>query len=80
LKTNDITEEVRAKIAALNEIATKREQTLAQMALSWLLKDDRVTSVLTGASKISQIEENIAALNNLHFTSEELTKIEIALK
>lgn len=80
LKTNDITEEVRAKIAALNEIATNREQTLAQMALSWLLKDDRVTSVLIGASKISQIEENVAALNKLNFTSEELSKIEIALK
>ena len=80
LKTDAITEEVRAKIGALNEIATKREQTLAQMALSWLLKDDRVTSVLIGASKVSQIEENVAALNKLHFTPEELSEIEIALK
>lgn len=80
LQTDEVTEEVRAKVAALTEITKERGQTLAQMALAWLLKDDRVTSVLIGASKVSQIEENVAALNKLHFTPEELSGIETALK
>lgn len=76
-----ITEEKLAKIRALNEIAAQRGQTLAEMALSWVLKDGVVTSVLIGASKSSQILDNIASLKNTCFSVEELTKInEIALE
>jgi L-glyceraldehyde 3-phosphate reductase len=67
------------KVKKLNEIALKRRQTLAQMALAWLLKDSRVTSVLIGASSVKQLEDNVAALNNLAFTNEEQTQIEIIL-
>jgi len=67
------------KVKLLNEIALKREQTLAQMALVWLLKDVRVTSVLIGASSVKQLEDNVAALNNLSFSSTELTQIELIL-
>ena len=52
---------------------------MAQMALAWILRDGRVTSVLIGASKVSQIEENAAALNNLDFTQEELKRIDVIL-
>ena len=58
----------------------ERDQTLAQMAIAWLLKDKRVTSVLVGASKVSQLKDNIATLQKLDFTSQELTKIETILK
>ena len=60
----------------LNKMAHARGQTMAQMALSWLLKDDRVTSVLIGASRPEQLEENVQALNNLRFTEEELKQID----
>ena len=60
----------------LNEMAEKRGQSMAQMALSWLLKDDRVTSVLIGASRPEQLDENVAALKNLRFTAEELAEID----
>ena len=60
----------------LSEMAQARGQTMAQMALSWLLKDARVTSVLIGASRPEQIEENVRALDNLHFTEDELKRIE----
>lgn len=63
-------------IKLLNELAEQRGQSLAQMALSWLLKDSRVTSVLIGASRPEQLEENCAALNNLTFTAAELTAID----
>ena len=63
-------------IRALNEIASSRGQTLAQMALAWVLKDDRVTSALIGASRPSQVVDCVGALNNLEFTPEELTEIE----
>ena len=76
LKESDITEEKVAKLKALNEIASKRGQTLAQMALSWILKDDEVTSVLIGASRPSQIEENIKLLGHTSFTEEELKLID----
>ena len=59
----------------LNQIAAERGQSLSQMALAWVLRGGRVTSVLIGASKTSQIEENVAVLNNLEFTDEELGKI-----
>lgn len=54
----------------------ERGQTLAEMALAWLLKDDRVTSVLVGASSVEQLLDNLKALNNISFTSEELERIE----
>jgi L-glyceraldehyde 3-phosphate reductase len=65
-----------AKIRALNEIAARRGQTLAQMALAWTLRDSRVTSTLVGASSVGQLEENVAALNSPGFSSEELAEID----
>jgi aryl-alcohol dehydrogenase-like predicted oxidoreductase len=67
------------KVKKLNEIAQKREQTLAQMALVWLLKDPRITSVLIGASSVEQLEDNVAALKNPKFTKDELKAIELIL-
>ena len=69
-------EEALLKIRALNEIATRRGQTLAQMALAWVLRDDRVTSALIGASSVGQLEENLAAADKLDFTDEELEEID----
>ena len=75
-----ITSEKLEKVRALNEIAAQRGQTLAEMALSWVLKDGVVTSVLIGASKSEQILDNITSLKNTCFSVEELTKInEISL-
>ncbi len=71
LKTEQITLENLEKVKALNEIALQRGQSLAQMAIAWILVDSRITSVLIGASKVSQIEDNIAALKKLEFTEEE---------
>ncbi|GCE30654.1 glyceraldehyde 3-phosphate reductase [Dictyobacter alpinus] len=65
-----------SKIKRLNKIAQERGQTLAQMALAWNLRLPAVTSVLIGASKVAQIEENVAALNNLEFSEEELKAID----
>ena len=65
-----------AKVRALNEIAQRRGQTLAQMALAWTLRDPRVTSTLIGASSVAQLEDNIAALENLSFSAEELDEID----
>lgn len=67
------------KVNKLNDIARKRGQSLAQMALVWLLKDARVTSVLIGASSVKQLEDNVAALNNKEFTNSELYQIEMIL-
>src|SRR5665648_298386 len=64
------------KVKKLNEIAQRRGQTLAQMALVWLLKDQRVSSVLIGASSVAQLNDNVAALRNLKFSKEELGMIE----
>ena len=80
LKTNEITSEKIQKITRLNAIALERNQSLAQMALAWLLKDKRITSVLIGASSVSQLNNNIESVNNLNFTPEELLKIENILK
>jgi L-glyceraldehyde 3-phosphate reductase len=80
LKREQVTEAVLKKVRALNELAKKRNQSLAQMALAWVLRDNRVTSVLVGASKVEQLEQNIAALNNLQFTADELARIENILK
>jgi len=68
------------KARALNRIALKRGQTLAQMAIAWLLKDSRVTSVLIGASSVAQLNDNLQAQKNLYFTGEELEEIEGILK
>ncbi len=68
------------KIQHLSDIAQRRGQSLAQMALSWALRDSRVTSALIGASKISQLEENIAVLSNLSFSPEELAEIDVWAK
>jgi L-glyceraldehyde 3-phosphate reductase len=80
LKSDEITAEKLQKITKLNELAKKRDQSLAQMALSWLLKDKRVTSVLIGASSVEQLDNNIDALKNLDYTKEELSAIESILK
>lgn len=78
LKASALTEERLGQIAALNNIAARRGQTLAQMALSWVLRDGKVCSVLIGASKPEQIVENIAAANRTDFTAEELAEIDQA--
>lgn len=75
LKTDQITVEKLEKVRALHQIALRRGQSLAQMAVAWLLIDPRVTSVLIGASKVSQIDENVAALKNLEFSDEEKSEI-----
>lgn len=80
LDESQITPEVVTKVQKLNEIAQSRNQSLAQMAVAWLLKDDRVTSVLVGASKVSQLEENIHTLENLEFSKTELNEIEKILQ
>jgi L-glyceraldehyde 3-phosphate reductase len=80
LKPEQITEEVLSKIKALNNIAVERNQTLAQMSLAWLLKDESITSVLIGASSSEQLLDSVACLNNLKFSSEELIVIEEILK
>ena len=79
LKSNTITEETLGKIRALNQMAQERGQSLAQMALAWDLKDDLVTSVIIGASSVSQLEDNLKALNNTHFSPEELQRIDSIL-
>jgi L-glyceraldehyde 3-phosphate reductase len=79
LKKNDISEHRLTQITALNQIAQARGQSLAQMSLAWVLRDQRMTSALIGASRVEQIEQNVAALNNATFTAEELRKIEAIL-
>jgi L-glyceraldehyde 3-phosphate reductase len=76
LKPTDITSEKLQKINSLNQIAISRNQSLAQLALAWLLKDQRITSVLIGASSPQQVLNSIGCLNNLNFTSDELVAIE----
>ncbi len=76
LQSDHITKELIAKIKKLNDIAKSRNQSLAQMAIAWLLKDQRVTSVLVGASSVAQLEDNLAALGHLQFEQAELHKIE----
>ncbi len=75
LRKDQITEEKIEIVKKLNQIAAQRGQSLAQMAIAWLLKDDRVTSVLVGASSVNQLENNLDTLNNLHFSEEELSNI-----
>lgn len=80
LGTEQVTDDVIRQVQKLSEIAAERGQNLAQMSLAWVLRGGRVTSALIGASRVSQIEENVAALNNLSFTQEELNRIEDILK
>ena len=76
LSADLITDEALEKIRALNEIAAARGQTLAQLALAWTLRDPRVTSALIGASSVSQLEANVAALDRLDFTEDVLAEID----
>lgn len=76
LKKDALTEEKLMKIRALNEVAAGRGQTLAEMALSWILRDGIVTSVLVGASKPQQLLDNIKAIENTEFSEKELKKID----
>jgi L-glyceraldehyde 3-phosphate reductase len=80
LKPEDITEGLMGKVRSLNEIAAARGQSLAQMALAWVLRGGRVTSALIGASKVSQIEDCAGTVTNLAFSPEELDTIEVILK
>ena len=79
LKREALTEEVLRRIRALNEIAVRRGQTLAEMALAWLLKDDLVTSVIIGASSVGQLADNLKAIENTTFAEEELREIKEAM-
>ena len=65
-----------ARIRALNEIAARRDQSLAQMAIAWMLRDARVTSALIGASSVGQLEDNVDALAQLEFSTAELEEID----
>ncbi|RTY78566.1 L-glyceraldehyde 3-phosphate reductase [Flavobacterium sp. LS1P28] len=80
LKTEEVSEEKILKIIQLTLIAQKRNQSLAQMALAWLLKDNRITSVLIGASSIAQLNYNIDSLQNLTFSKDELDEIDTILQ
>jgi L-glyceraldehyde 3-phosphate reductase len=79
LSKSEVNEEHLAKIRALNELAAQRGQSLAQMSLAWVLRDSRMTSALIGASRVEQIEQNVAALANLNFSSDELAGIDAIL-
>jgi L-glyceraldehyde 3-phosphate reductase len=76
LNVNDVTDQRMAQVRALGEIARRRGQGLAQMALAWVLRQDVMASALIGASRVEQIEQNVAALGNLSFSEEELRKID----
>jgi L-glyceraldehyde 3-phosphate reductase len=76
LDRTDITEDKLTKVRLLNEIAQKRGQSMAQMALAWVLRQPAVTSALIGASRVSQVEDGVASLNRLEFTQGELASIE----
>jgi len=76
MSADTITEETLGKVRALNEIAAGRGQSLAQLAISWALRDKRVTSVIVGASSVEQLEDNLAATQNLSFEADELAAID----
>ena len=80
LKKTDLTNEVMDKIRKLNSLAIRRGQTLAQMALAWLLKDNMVTSVIIGASSVNQLKQNLEAVKNVEFTKQELDEIDNIMK
>lgn len=77
---SQVTPEILNKVKQLNEVAQNRNQTLAQMALAWILKDDRITSVILGASKVQQVKDGVEAIKNIDFTKDELDKIEFILR
>ncbi|MCH7415409.1 L-glyceraldehyde 3-phosphate reductase [Belliella sp. R4-6] len=79
LKKETISDTLLLKVNALNKIAKGRNQSLAQMAIAWLLKDPRITSVLLGVSKASQLKENVSAVENIKFSDEEIKAIETIL-
>jgi len=76
LSADLMTEQVLSKVRALQQIAIRRRQTLAQMALAWTLRDPRVTSTLIGASSVAQLEQNVGAIDNLEFSADELSQID----
>jgi L-glyceraldehyde 3-phosphate reductase len=76
VKSSMITDEALGHIRALNDVAQRRGQSLAQLALAWVLRDDRITSALIGASSVKQLENNLGAIQNLDFSQEELAEIE----
>jgi L-glyceraldehyde 3-phosphate reductase len=71
-----VTEQVRERLRGLANIAARRGQTLAQLALAWVLRNPTVASTLVGASSVAQLDENLGALANLHFTQDELSEID----
>jgi L-glyceraldehyde 3-phosphate reductase len=71
-----LTDDMLGRLRALNDIAARRGQSLAQMALAWALRDRRVTSLVIGASRTEQLEQNVAALENADFSNEELAEID----
>ncbi|MDO9373567.1 MAG: L-glyceraldehyde 3-phosphate reductase [Ferruginibacter sp.] len=79
LKSSDLTDTRLKQINDLNQIAQTRGQSLAQMAITWLMRDKRITSVLIGASSVKQLDNNLDSLNNIHFSAAELEKIETIL-
>jgi len=80
LKKDQITKATLAKVRALNDIAKTRGQTMAQLAIAWLLKDERITTVLVGVSRVRQLLDNIGTLKNIDFSKTELRKIQKILK
>ncbi|MCH0566615.1 L-glyceraldehyde 3-phosphate reductase [Streptomyces sp. MUM 136J] len=80
LKTDAVTGELVTRLRTLHEIARERGQSLAQMALAWVLRGDRVTSALVGASSPAQLEDSVAAVRDLDFTAEELARIDVVVK
>ena len=80
LQKEPVTPQVIAKVGKLNEVAARRGQTLAEMALVWVLKDPRVTSLIVGTSSVQQLKDNLNALQNPDFTAEELNEIETILR
>lgn len=76
LQSSQVTPEKVEIIRQLNEVAHRRGQTLAEMALAWTLKDKRITSVIVGASSVKQLDDNLHALDNLEFTFDELAEID----
>jgi len=79
LKKNDVTDTALTKVRALRDIAKSRGQSVAQLALAWVLRDPRMTSALIGASRVDQIDQNVTALANLKFSSDELAQIDTIL-
>ena len=76
LKVDKVTEDKVEKARRLNEVAVRRGQPLAEMALAWVLRDERMTSVIVGASSVNHLADNLQALNHLEFIAEELNEIE----